>query len=130
MKKYPYPFIISTLITLFFFNAYAQKNINTNSPDTAQKTTTIKGIVDKGVEAGCIILKTKDNNTYLLLNLKSQVKFGTCIKATGYIPKNNVGICMQGIPFYVINYCPCNKKSKPKYQRELPKDKIQKTPAE
>ncbi|GAB4202306.1 MAG: hypothetical protein Fur0023_08000 [Bacteroidia bacterium] len=108
-----------------FVNIFAQKN-NITAPDTSGKKMTIKGIVEKGVEAGCTILKTKENKIYLLLNLKTTVNYGSCIKATGYIQKNHVGICMQGTPFYVINYCPCNKKSKPKYQRELPKDKTTK----
>lgn len=109
------------------FNIEAQKK--TTSPakaDTTRKVKTIKGIVEKGVEAGCIILRTKENKTYLLLNLKTEVRFGSCIKATGYT-QNTVTVCMQGIPFYVVNYCPCNKKTKPKYQPDLPKEKVHKS---
>ncbi|GIV27581.1 MAG: hypothetical protein KatS3mg027_1395 [Bacteroidia bacterium] len=106
----------------------AQKKENTTTiKDTTQKTITIKGIVSKGVEAGCIILTTREQKVYLLLNLKTEIKEGSCIKATGYVQKNKATTCMQGIPFYTINYCPCSKKSKPKYQRDLPKEKTMKT---
>lgn len=116
---------IVLLLTISFVSA--QKDVSSVfTPDTSGKKLTIKGIVEQGVEAGCIILKTKENKTYLLLNLKTGIKYGTCIKATGYIQKSNINICMQGVPFYVINYCPCDKKSKPKYQRDLPKERIQK----
>lgn len=114
-------------ILFMAFNMEAQKK--TTSPAktyTAQKVKIIKGIIEKGVEAGCIILRTKENKTYLLLNLKTEVHFGSCIKATGYI-QNTVTVCMQGIPFYVISYCPCNKKTKPKYQPDRPKEKVQKS---
>lgn len=120
--------IASIIFLIIAFQTFAQKHFDKKNTeiDTSGKAIKIKGIVEKGKEAGCIILKTKENKQYLLLNLKSTVPFGSCIKATGFVQKNNVNICMQGTPFYVINYCPCNKKSKPKYQRELPKDKIQK----
>ncbi len=115
-----------TLITLSLLtlNYFAQKK---STSDTTQKIITIKGIAEKGVEAGCIILKTKDQKTYTLLNIQTNILYGSCLKITGYISPNNPTICMQGIPFYVKNHCPCNKKSKPKYQRDLPKDKANKT---
>ncbi|MCX7728508.1 MAG: hypothetical protein N2203_03460 [Bacteroidia bacterium] len=119
------------MIGIFFLvnslSVFSQKKNQVEPIDTSGKKMLIKGVIEKGVEAGCIILKTKDNKPYLLLNLKTDVSTGSCIKATGYVQKNYVGICMQGIAFYVVNYCPCNKKTKPKYQRELPKDKIQKS---
>jgi len=121
LKKFFIGFIL--FIPLSFF-AQNKSNVKTNTDTT--KLVTIKGIVEKGVEAGCIILKTKENKVYLLLNLQTTVPFGTCIKATGYIQKNTPTICMQGIPFYVKSYCPCFKRSKPKYIRELPKEKTMK----
>jgi len=110
-------------LLLIPFGVIAQKKSEMNTHSDTTKLITIKGIVEKGVEAGCIILKTKENKVYLLLNLQTPVSFGTCIKATGYIQKNTLTICMQGIPFFVKSYCPCDKKSKPKYMRELPKEK-------
>lgn len=119
--------LVFAVVMLLAFNVWAQRK--TTSPaqaNSSQKAKTIKGIVEKGAEAGCIILRTKENKTYLLLNLKTEVKYGSCIKATGYI-QNMATVCMQGTPFYVINYCPCHKKTKPKYQRDLPKEKVQKS---
>lgn len=113
-------------LMMISFVSVAQKKSSYVTDTTRKKEITIKGIVEKGVEAGCVILRTKENKVYLLLNLKTSVAFGSCIKATGYIQKDVATICMQGVPFYVKNYCPCGKKSKPKYQRELPKDKIKK----
>ncbi len=115
--------ICGICLTSLLTSVFAQKN-DAAVPDTSGKKIIVKGIVEKGIEAGCTILKTEENKIYLLLNLKTSVTYGSCIKATGYIQKNHIGVCMQGTPFYVINYCPCSKKSKPKYQRELPKDKI------
>lgn len=111
------------VLSLLSINSFAQKQ--TISHKTSD-TITIKGIVEKGIETGCLILKTKDQKIYNLLNIKAILKEGTCLKVTGYIQKNAASICMQGIPFYAVNYCPCSKKSKPKYQRELPKDKVNK----
>lgn len=121
LKKFFIGFIL--FIPLSFF-AQKKSNVNTNTDTT--KLVTIKGIVEKGVEAGCIILKTKENKVYLLLNLKTTVRFGTCIKVTGYIKENSPSVCMQGIPFLVKSYCPCYIKSRPKYMRELPKEKTMK----
>lgn len=117
-------FILLIALSMLSITSFAQKQkVSINTSDTI----TIKGIVQKGIEAGCWILKTKDNKVYTLHNIKTSVNEGTCLKVTGYIQKNTASICMQGLSFYVINYCSCNKKSKPKYQRELPKDKINKT---
>lgn len=113
-------------LMMISFVSMAQKTSSNVTDTSHKKEITIKGIVEKGVEAGCILLKTKDNKIYLLQNLKTNVAFGSCIKATGYIQKDVATICMQGVPFYVKNYCPCGKKSKPKYQRDLPKDRIKK----
>lgn len=115
------------LLSFISFTISAQKKEIAGNTDTTKKTITIKGVVKKAVEAGCVILTTQEQKVYLLLNLKTDIKEGTCIKATGYVQKNSATICMQGIPFSVINYCPCNKKSKPKYERDLPKEKSLKT---
>ncbi len=117
---------LTILFVIITTAIYAQKKTITSDTSTA-KIKIIKGIVEKGAEAGCIILKTKDNKTYTLLNIQTQVKFGSCLKVKGYTKKDMITTCMQGIPFYVINYCPCSKKLKPKYQRELPKKVIDKT---
>lgn len=115
------------LFVLMSFIVSAQKKQNSIVPDTNSKDIiTIKGIVNKGVEGGCIILKTKDNKMYQLQNIHTELNYPVCLKVSGYELKNNMNICMQGTPFYVTHYCPCNKKSKPKFQRELPKDRINK----
>lgn len=117
-------------LNLIVFLSMAQKHThtsqNTSTDTSTKKIITIKGIIEKGIEAGCIVMKTKENKVYLLLNLKTSVNIGSCIKAKGYIQTNTSTICMQGIPFYVVNYCPCNKKSKPKYQSDKPKEKLYK----
>lgn len=119
--------VLKNLFLLFILIGnicFAQKKSALNTDTT--KIITIKGIIEKGVEAGCVILKTNDKKIYSLLNIQTSVKPGTCLKVKGYIKQNVVTICMQGTPFYAVSYCPCNKKRKPKYQRELPKEKVNK----
>jgi hypothetical protein len=67
---------------------------------------TLTGQVEKGVEAGCLLLK-QDGMTYLLVGGDpAVVKEGAQVRVTGRIASNVMSYCMQGTPFQVAEAHP------------------------
>ncbi len=111
-------FVITSIL---FGHTFAQKKTTNTAVIDSSKIMTIRGRVEKGAEAGCLVLiNKKDKKSYLLLNTSKEISIGDCISAKGYVT-NQATTCMQGIPFSIISYCPCGSKSKPKYKSTEPK---------
>ena len=67
---------------------------------------TLTGQVEKGVEAGCLLLK-QDGVTYLLVGADpGVVKAGAQVRVTGRVNPNLMSYCMQGTPFQVTEAHP------------------------
>ena len=65
-------------------------------------STTVRGPVSEGVEAGCMILTAEDGKIYLLLGGdRSVIARGGRIEATGRPQPGLMTTCQQGIPFTV-----------------------------
>lgn len=65
---------------------------------------TLRGVVQAGVEANCLLLAAEDGNQYLLLDGDSQVlRQGAEVEVTG-VPRSDVSTtCQQGIPLTVLD---------------------------
>lgn len=71
------------------------------SPSGSQATMTLTGLVEPGVEAHCLIMKT-DGKTYLLVGGDPNVvRAGAQVKVTGRLAPDLKSYCMQGTPFQV-----------------------------
>ena len=57
---------------------------------------TVIGILEPGVEAGCVILRGDDGTQYLLIGLTKYPPVGTRVSVTGYSDNNVANYCMQG----------------------------------
>jgi hypothetical protein len=57
---------------------------------------TLRGTIQPGVEAGCVILQLSDGTQYLLLDWSSFPLAGTEVTVTGYVEANVASYCMQG----------------------------------
>jgi hypothetical protein len=64
-------------------------------------TRTITGEVIEGVEAGCVLLRTKDQD-YLLVGGEDEVQIGRTATVRGYAEPDLATICQQGTPFVVL----------------------------
>lgn len=68
---------------------------------------TLRGTVEEGVEAGCLVLNT-DGGAYLLLGGEQQaaLKPGAKVEVTGRIAADVASFCQQGAPFVVQSVKP------------------------
>jgi hypothetical protein len=63
---------------------------------------TLRGSVQEGVEANCIVLDADDGNTYLLLGGDRQVLAGGGrVEVKGLVQPDLMTTCQQGIPVTV-----------------------------
>src|SRR5216110_1361642 len=74
-----------------------------SSPTVAPSRTTLQGILRKGVEPGCLILRSS-GKTYGLINDRTrQLPIGAHIEVTGTTSPERASSCMQGTPFVVTH---------------------------
>lgn len=70
------------------------------SPPVSDDPTTLTGVVEAGVETGCLLLEG-----HLLLGGESDdgelLQVGRNVQVTGHVEKNMMSTCQQGIPFRV-----------------------------
>ena len=67
---------------------------------------TVTGLVEPGVESGCLLLRT-DTQAYLLVGGdRSVMSSGARLTVRGYPNPQLMGFCMQGEPFEVIEAHP------------------------
>jgi hypothetical protein len=68
---------------------------------------TLTGIVQAGVEPGCLLLKSSSGKDHLLLfdeqSVKTQAKVGSSVTVTGTAKPGQLTTCQQGIPFIVTS---------------------------
>lgn len=65
-------------------------------------TMTIRGVIEEGVEAGCLILKADDGKSYLLLGGdRALITSGGRLEAVGEPQPDIMTTCQQGTPFSV-----------------------------
>jgi hypothetical protein len=65
--------------------------------------TTLRGMVRRGVEAGCMVLRSSGQDYLLIGESSASLAPGDRVSVTGE-PKPHVATnCMQGIPFHVDN---------------------------
>ncbi|MGH3948369.1 MAG: hypothetical protein ACRDSE_04475 [Pseudonocardiaceae bacterium] len=72
-------------------------------PSDAQ--TTLRGTVQAGVEAGCLVLDA-EGQTYLLLGGDPRPRPGAEVVVTGSVDRGVMTICQQGLPFVVTEIRP------------------------
>lgn len=76
------------------------------SPSDKAGTMTLTGLVEAGVENGCLIMRT-GGKTYLLVGGdKTVVKPGAQLQVTGRLAPDLKSYCMQGIAFQVTAASP------------------------
>lgn len=72
----------------------------TTSPPVSGDPTTLTGVVEAGVETGCLLLEG-----HLLLGGETDdgdlLQVGRNVRVTGHVEKNMMSTCQQGIPFRV-----------------------------
>jgi len=68
-----------------------------------QSLVQLTGVLAQGVEAGCIMLQADDGSLYNLIDVSlDNPPFGSRVLVRGYVEKNVVTTCMQGIPFRAL----------------------------
>src|SRR5262245_8997920 len=76
------------------------------SPTKSGPTMTLTGLVEAGVEAHCLIMRT-GGTTYLLIGGDPNVvRAGAQVKVTGRLAPGTMSYCMQGTPFQVTAASP------------------------
>jgi hypothetical protein len=76
------------------------------SPTDKAGTMTMTGLVEAGVENGCLIMRT-DGKVYLLVGGdKTVVKAGARVQVTGRLVPDLKSYCMQGTAFQVTAAAP------------------------
>jgi len=64
----------------------------------------VTGILEEGVEGGCLVLKSDDGSLYTLLDLPSNTPpVGSRVAVTGTIEEDVVTSCMQGTALKIVN---------------------------
>ena len=77
------------------------------SRPTSRGELRLTGVVEAGVEAGCLILRPDSGSVYLLLGGDSTVLVpGRRVAVRGLPQPDRVTFCMQGIPFEVREATP------------------------
>jgi hypothetical protein len=70
---------------------------------SASAEATIRGRVEEGVEAGCIVLRGDDGVTYLLLGGdRALLVAGSRLEVVGQLEPDLVTTCQQGTPFTMV----------------------------
>jgi hypothetical protein len=64
--------------------------------------TTVVGVVEEGVEHGCMILRAGDQMYQLVGSADPQIKPGARLSVRGKLNSNLVTTCQQGTPFQVV----------------------------
>lgn len=64
-------------------------------------TMTLRGKVEQGVEAGCMVLHTDDGDYLLFGAPATKAQAGAEVEVTGRIATDVASICQQGEPFVV-----------------------------
>lgn len=68
-----------------------------------QTLSELTGVLDRGVEAGCVVLRADDGHMYTLLNLASEnARFGSRVLVKGFVVTDVATTCMQGTAFRVV----------------------------
>jgi hypothetical protein len=62
---------------------------------------TISGLIETGVEANCLILRSNGGTYQLMGGDKNVVKSGNNVVVTGHVVKGVMSYCMQGQPFEI-----------------------------
>jgi hypothetical protein len=75
------------------------------SEPSAGPVKTLRGKVEAGVEAGCLVLSTKDG-MYLLFGETAKLKPGDEAEVTGRVGTDVASFCQQGTPFVVEDVRP------------------------
>lgn len=71
--------------------------------ESTEQRKTIHGCLQQGVEAGCLILVTSDNQKYSLHGKSlPELGKGLGVDATGY--EGDFDTCMEGTPFNVVSW--------------------------
>lgn len=70
------------------------------SPGSTMPAETITGQLTEGVEAGCVILRTEQED-YLLLVNGAQLPASGTVTVRGYADPSMATTCQQGVPFIV-----------------------------
>jgi hypothetical protein len=69
-----------------------------------QNLITVRGTLEPGVEAGCVILRTEDDAQYLLMDWPNYPPAGTRVEVAGYSDNSMASYCMQGeVAVHVIS---------------------------
>ncbi|MGH3516504.1 MAG: hypothetical protein ACRDQ7_03635 [Haloechinothrix sp.] len=76
---------------------------NPSPPPGAE--TTLRGTVEAGVEAGCLVLSVNDK-VYLLLGGEPRPRPGSRVEVTGQVDTDLMTTCQQGLPFVVTEVRP------------------------
>lgn len=75
-------------------------------PGRRGPTTTVRGVVVEGVEAGCLLL-AGDGVEYLLVGgPRDQLRAGSRLEVTGRLDPELMTTCQQGTPLLVVAVSP------------------------
>ena len=89
--------VVGTILSLYILSS---------GGDSTDISTQIKvtGILEQGVEGGCLILKSDDGNLYTLIDLPDDTPpVGSRVTVTGIIQEDVVTSCMQGDTLRIIS---------------------------
>jgi hypothetical protein len=75
-------------------------NATSPTPSAGHDETTLRGTVEPGIEAGCLILRA-DGEVYLLIGDDPALRAGTDVRVRGHIDRDLITTCQQGVPFVV-----------------------------
>lgn len=94
--------IVLVLVVGAILSLYILSSENDSIDSSPQITVT--GILEQGVEGGCLILKSDDGKLYTLLDLPDDTPpVGSRVAVTGTIQEDAVTSCMQGIALKIVN---------------------------
>ena len=89
--------VVGAILSLYILS---QEEDSTDS--SAQINVT--GILEQGVEGGCLVLKSDDGKLYTLLDLPDDTPpVGSRVAVTGIVQEDVVTSCMQGTTLKIIN---------------------------
>ncbi|MFI5916595.1 hypothetical protein [Dactylosporangium sp. NPDC051541] len=73
-----------------------------SSPGAGSAEVSLRGVVKDGVEPGCVLLATAEQETYLLVGGdKTALRTGTTVTVYGRPEPGLMSTCQQGTPFRV-----------------------------
>ena len=77
----------------------------TSLPPPARGEVTVRGVVQPGVEAGCLLLDG-DGGPYLLLGGQQELRAGAEVVIRGRLEPDTMTFCQQGVPLQVSEVRP------------------------